>query len=148
MSGYSNRPLYTTQVETIYVEMFKNRSFWRDVEYDLTDALAKRIEIDTPYKIVSSPDRADSQISGQILYIGQSLLTIERERGTALEKEVQIQAVVNWKNLKSGKLLIDNRRVSAAAGYTPLQNQSFNYAARLAANNLAERIVELMEEGW
>ena len=148
MNGYSNESLFSSEVKGVYVEMFENRSFWRGVEYELTDALAKRIEAETPYKIVSSRNRADSIISGQILSIGQSLLSIERETGGALEKEVELQVVVSWKNLKTGELLIDNESVSALGSYSGLQGQSFNYASRLAANKLARRIVELMEEQW
>jgi hypothetical protein len=148
MSSYSNESLFPEEVGGVYVEMFDNQSFWRGVEYELTDALAKRIEAETPYKIVSSRDRADTVISGQLLSIGQSLLSLERERGVALEKEAGLQAVVNWKDLRTGELLIDNRRVSASASYSDLQNQSFNYASRLAANNLAQRIVEIMEKEW
>ena len=54
MSGYSNKSLFPQDVASVYVEMFDNKSFWRGVEYKLTDALAKRIEADTPYKIISS----------------------------------------------------------------------------------------------
>ena len=148
MDGYSEEPLFPAEVGSVYVEMFENESSWRGVEYELTDALAKRIEAETPYKIISSRNLADSVISGQISLIGQSLLSIEREIGTALEKEVELRAVVNWKNLRTGELLIDNRSVSASASYSELQNQSFKYASSLAANNLARMIVELMEKGW
>ncbi len=130
------------------MEMFDSRSFRRGVEYELSDALAKRIEAETPYKIISSRDRADTVISGQILSIGESWVSTEREVGRALEKEVEVRAVVNWKNLKTGELLIDNRSVSASASYSEWQNQSFRYASTLAANNLARRIVELMEKEW
>jgi hypothetical protein len=147
-SGYSNEALYPQDVKSIYVEMFDNRSFWRSVEYELTDALAKRIEAETSYKIVSDRNRADSIISGQILSVGQSVLSLEREVGRALEKEIDLQAVVNWKNLKTGELLIDNRSVAASATYSQFQSQSLAYASALAANNLAERIVELMEKQW
>jgi hypothetical protein len=128
--------------------MFENSSFWRGVEYELTDALAKRIEAETPYKIVSDRDRADTVISGRILRVGQSALSIEREVGRVLEKEVEIRAVVNWKDLRTAKLMVDSRQVSAAAAYTELLNQDFNYAHRVAANNLAQKIVELMEKQW
>jgi len=148
MSGYSNESLFTPEVGSVYVEMFENQTFWRGVEYELTDALAKRIEAETPYKIISSRNRADSVISGQLLSIGQLLLSVERETGTALEKEVELRAVVNWKNLKTGDLLINNQSVIASASYSDLQSQSFKYASNLAANNLAQRIVELMEEEW
>ena len=130
------------------MEMFDSRSFRRGVEYELSDALAKRIEAETPYKIISSRDRADTIISGQILSIGESWVSSEREVGRALEKEVEVRAVVNWKNLKTGELLLDNQSVSASASYSEWQNQSFRYASTLAANNLARRIVELMEKEW
>ncbi|MHC4482356.1 MAG: LPS assembly lipoprotein LptE [Planctomycetota bacterium] len=148
MGGYSNEPLFTPEVGSVYVEMFENQTFWRGVEYELTDALAKRIEAETPYKIISSRNRADSVISGQLISIGQSLLSIEREMGTALEMEMELRAVVNWKNLKTGDLLVDNQAVIASASYSSLQSQSLDYASKLAANNLARRIVELMEEEW
>ncbi len=148
MSGYSNESLLPENIVSVYVKMFENQSFWRGVEYELTDALAKRIEAETPYKIISSRDRADSVISGQIVQVSQSVLSRERETGRALEKQVELRAVVNWKNLKTGELLIDNVSVGASANYSQWQNQSFAYGATLAANNLARRIVELMEKEW
>ena len=130
------------------MEMFDNQSFRRGVEYELSDALAKRIEAETPYKIISSRDRADSIINGQIVSIDESVLSIEREVGRALEKEVQLTAVVSWKNLKTGELLIDNQSVSAQATFSEFQMQDFSYASALAANNLAQKIVELMQKKW
>ncbi len=148
MAGYSDQTLFPEEVESVYVEMFDNQSFWRDVEYQLTDALAKRIEAQTPYKIVSSRDRADTVISGQITSIGQSLLSSERKTGRALEKEVVLNVVVNWKNLQTGELLLDSESVEAAASYSQWQSQSFDYASTLAANKMAQKIVEAMEKPW
>ena len=148
MSGYSNESLFPDDVQTVYVEMFDNRSFRRGVEFELTDALAKRIEAQSPYKIVSDRNRADTIIGGQITSIGNAALNVERETGRALEKELTLTAVVNWKNLKTGELLIDSRSIDASASYSDWQNQGFDYASTLAANNLAERIVEQMEKGW
>jgi hypothetical protein len=148
MSGYSNKSLFPEKIGSVYVEMFDNRSFRRGVEYELTDALAKRIEAETPYKIISSRDRADTVISGQIVSVEESWLSTERQTGRALEKEVELRAIVNWENLKTGELLIDNQSVSASAAYSEWQEQGFRYGATLAANNLARRIVELMEKEW
>jgi hypothetical protein len=146
--AYSNESLYTDEVGSVYVEMFESRSFRRGVEYDLTNAVAKRIEAETPYKVISSRDRADSVLSGQIMRVGEMVLTTERQLGRGLEKEVEVQAVVSWKNLKTGELLIDNKAVSASASYSEWQNQGFDYGSALAANKLAQRIVELMEAEW
>jgi hypothetical protein len=148
MGGYSNESLFPQEVNTVCLKMFDNRTFRRGVEFELSDALAKRIEAQTPYKIVSSEDRADTVMDGQIVTITESALSLERELGSVLEKEVELCAVVNWKNLKTGELLIANRQVSASASYSPYQKQDFAYASSLAANNLALKIVELMEKRW
>lgn len=148
LKSYSNKSLFPDDVVSVYVKMFDNKSFRRGIEYELTDALAKRIETDTPYKVVSSPDRADTVLSGHIENVSPSIYTTDRETGRALEKAVELRAIVNWKNLKTGDLLVDSKEVRAAASYSEWQNQSTNYASTLAANNLAQRIVEVMEKQW
>lgn len=147
-TGYTNASLFPVDVNNVYLEMFDNRSFRRGIEFTLSDALAKRIEVDTPYKLVSDRDRADSVLSGQILNAGEGILTIERNIGRALEKEVVLTAVVSWKSMKDGKLMINSRTVTAAAGYSEFQGQDFAYASALAANKLAQSIVQLMENPW
>ena len=146
--GYSNQSLYPADVESVCVQMFDNDSFRRGVEYELTDAIAKRIEALTPYKVISSSDRADTVISGRIKSVDTMVLSVERQTGRALEKEVRVTAVVKWENLKTGKYLLDNETVSAAATFSEWQNQSFEYASTLAANKLAQKIVEKMEIKW
>jgi len=148
LGGYSNESLFPRDVETVRLEMFDNQTFRRGVEYEVSDALSKRIEADTPYKIVTNPDRADTVIGGQLVSIEEVALSVDRDVGTVLESEVLLQAVVNWKNLKTGDLMIDHRTVSASASYSAYQLQDFKYASTLAANNLARKIVELMEGGW
>lgn len=148
IAGYSNEPLFPRDVDSVCLKMFDNQSFRRGVEYELSDALAKRIEAETPYKIISNEDLADTVISGQITAIGESALSTDRDIGSVLEKEVELQAVVTWKNLKTGEMLIDHREVSASASYSEYQMQDFKYASALAANNLAQKIVELMERNW
>ncbi len=147
-TGYSNTSLFPDDVDSVYVEMFDNRSFRRGTEFTLSNALAKRIEAQTPYKVVSSRDRADSIMGGQLVAIGESILTLERDLGRPLEKEVILTAVVNWKSLKSGRLMINNQTVTAVASYSEFQGQDFTYASAVAANKLAEKVVQLMENPW
>ena len=148
MAGYSNESMFPEEVDSVCLEMFDNRTFRRGVEYELSDALAKRIELDTPYKIISDSDRADTVMNGQIVTISQLPLSTDRDVGSVLEREVELRAVVNWKNLKTGQLMIDHVIVSASASYSTYQQQDFKYASTLAANNLARKIVELMENKW
>lgn len=146
--GYSNQSLYPADIKSVCVKMFYNDSFRRGVEYELTDALAKRIEAATPYKIISSTERADTVISGRIKAVDTILLSAERQTGRSLEKEVRLTATVKWENLKTGKYLLDNETIIASAAFSEFQGQSFDYAASLAANKLAEKIVEKMEKKW
>jgi len=146
--GYSTESLYPSNVRSVRVEMFDNQTFWRGIEYPLSNSLSKRIEALTPYKVITSKDRADTVISGQIVSVGQNVLVLERQIGRTLENEVKLSAVVNWQDLKTGQMLIDNETVEASASYSPWLDQSFEYAYTLAANKLADNIVEQMEKKW
>ena len=145
---YQNGWLYPADIETVYVEMFDSSDFRRGREYVLTDAICKRIETDTPYKIVSDVNVADTILSGQINAIYQGVLTGERYEGNPLELEAIVTVTVSWKNLRTGDLLIDNEHVSAWASYSTQLGQSFDYASNVAANRAAQRVVELMEVEW
>ncbi len=144
---YSNTWLYPSEVSTVYVEMFDSRSFRRGHEYTLTDAICKRIEAETPYKIVSDRDEADTILSGQ-LAIYSGVLAWERYEGKPMEMETTVAVSVSWKNLRTGELLVNNENVTASASYSDPLGQTFDYSANLAVNRAAQRVVELMEITW
>jgi len=148
LKGYSNDWIYPKGVTTVYVEMFDTGSFRRGYEYVLTDAICKRIEAQTPYKIVSDMDRADTVLSGQLLGISSSVLATERFSSTPLESEANAIVTVNWKNLRTGELLINNERTHAFASFSTRLGQDFDYGAKVAVNRAAQKVVELMEESW
>ena len=148
MSGYSNKSLFPEDINTICLKMFDNRTFWRNIEYDLTDALAKQIEVSTPYKIISDNDLADTVMTGQITDVSKSVLMTDRDTGMAQEIELTIRAIVSWKNLKTGDLLCDNMEIIASGSYSTALGQNQAYASKLAANKLALKIIKLMENKW
>lgn len=147
-SGYSNEWLYPEDISSVYVEMFDSPSLRRGHEYALTDAIAKRIEAETPYKIVSDRSKADTVLSGRIGSIGVAVLTGERETGRPLERQFQIGAVVNWKNVKTGELLINGEPAAGSVSFSTFQEQGSDYASAVATNRLAEQIVEMMQKAW
>ena len=148
MAGYTNDWLYRRDVTTVYVEMFDTTSFRRGHEYVLTDAICKRIESETPYKIVSDRDAAETVLSGRMGSIRSSVLARDRYSGRPLENEARFIVSVNWKNLETGELLINGAEASASASYSPQLGQDFDYAAKTATNRVAERVVELMQTNW
>jgi hypothetical protein len=148
LEGYANDWLYPQDVQTVYVEMFDTQSFRRGHEYVLTDAICKRIESETPYKIVSDRDVAETVLSGQLGAIRSSVLARDRFSGRSLENEAQVIVTVSWKNLETGELLINGEKANASATYSTQLGQDFDYAAKVAVNRAAERVVELMQTKW
>ena len=57
--GYSAVSPFPSGISTVCVEIFKNNTFDREVEFELADAIIKQIEARTPYK-VTPPARADT----------------------------------------------------------------------------------------
>lgn len=145
--GYQNGWLHRSDVQTVYVEMFDTRSFRRGYEFTLTDAICKRIEAQTPYKIVSDRERADTVLSGQMI-IRNMVLSVDRYTGRPLEFESGVAVIVTWKDLRTGRLLIDRQEVMATATYSDQLGQTIDYSLNRAANKAAVRVVELMEIPW
>ena len=146
-SGYQNSWPYPEQIQTVYVEMFDTSSFRRGHEYVLTDAICKRIEAQTPYKIVSDRNIADSVLSGK-MGINSSVLATDYYSGKPIEKETLVNVKVTWKNLKTGELLISGESVHASGTYSAQLGQTFEYSVNRAVNKAAVRVVELMENPW
>ncbi len=145
--GYQNSWLYPQDVKTVYVEMLDTSGFRRGYEYELTDAICKQIESQTPYKIVSDRNVADSVLSGR-LGIGTGILAGDPYTGRALQNESLVTVTVMWKNLKTGQLLIDNESVSASNSYSTQLGQTVDYSISRAANKAAQKVVERMQTPW
>src|SRR6202795_1355676 len=58
--------LYAPDVTTVYVPMIESGSYRRDLGERLTEAVAKEIELKTPYKLVGTP-AADSILQIRLL---------------------------------------------------------------------------------
>ncbi len=147
-SGYTNSSLHPRGISTVYVEMFDSRSFRRGHEYELTDAVCKRIETDSPYKIVSDRNVADSVLSGMITSIGNRNISYERNTGRVFEKSAYVIVSVQWKNLKNNEIMIENETVNASAAFSDFVGQNLEYSSKVALNTAAEKIVELMQAEW
>src|SRR4051812_4723943 len=72
--GYTTKPNYDTCIKTIYVPIFENKTFKRGMEFDLTRAVVREIEWKTPYKVVSDPSKADTELTGTIIAFNKNIL--------------------------------------------------------------------------
>ncbi len=146
--GYTSAPLHPTDIETVCVQMFQSESFRREVEFELTSAVCRQIELRTPYKVVADAQRADTVLYGVITSISEKTLIHQRDLDRPLENQYLVNVKVTWKDLRTGRLILDNQKLESAGQYYPLLAESTTAATRSAVDDLAVRIVEGMEAPW
>lgn len=145
--GYSTKSLYTRAYKTVSVPIFKNKTFRREWEFRLTEAIDKNIESRTPYKLTSQ-DKADTILTGEIVEIYEDVLT--RRFRTNLPRENQLTVAVNftWKD-RNGRLLVERREFNRASTEIPQIGERVEDAEQLAIERLAAAIVEQMQiQDW
>src|SRR4051794_4238908 len=71
--GYSIRPPYSDNVRTVYVPVFKSNSFRRDINLMLTRRIQEEIMNRTPFKVVGSPEGADTTLEGTITFVDKNV---------------------------------------------------------------------------
>src|ERR687884_259892 len=76
--GYTTRPNYDTSIRTVRVPIFKNftmrDSTRQGLEFDLTKAVVREIELKTPYKVVGADCDADTELTGTIVAYNKGIL--------------------------------------------------------------------------
>ncbi|MHC5137423.1 MAG: hypothetical protein ACYSN7_02600, partial [Planctomycetota bacterium] len=76
------------------------------------------------------------------------VLATDRYSAKPIEQETLVNVRVTWKDLKTGRLLIDGEKVYASSSYSQPLGQTFDYSIDRAVNKVAVRVVELMETPW
>lgn len=105
--GYATAPNYDKRIKTVRIKIFKNPTFWSVVpvpglEMQLTQALVRAIETNTPYKVVAGD--ADTEISGSIISFIKLALNYN-QLNEQRDVETTLTASVVWKNLRTGEIL-------------------------------------------
>ncbi len=145
--GYTTTPLYNRSIHTIAVPIFANKTFRREWEFRLTEAIDKNIEFRTPYKI-SRERPADTVLSGEIVDIQENVLT--RRFGTILPRENQVTVVVNftWRDARTGRVLVERRGFNRSSTEIPQTQERVDDAEQLAIERLAAAIVDQLQTDW
>ena len=99
--GYSSRPNYDCNIHTVYVPIFKNRTMYQHVEDDLTRVVIQEIEAKTPFKVVNSPNLADTELLGTIVIINKSLINTN-QIGEVREAQTMMTVELIWLDRRPG----------------------------------------------
>ena len=146
--GYSSKRPFASDIETVHVEMLHSREFRRELEFYLTEALVKRIEMDTPYRIADKKD-ADTVFSGEILEVRQNVLGHQYKTDDPREIGATVAMRYRWTDQRTGEILVERPCFVHTDAYIPPAGESFiKGVAVRGLDRMAERIVETMETGW
>ena len=118
--GYTTRPNYDTSIRTVRVPIFKNNTLRRGLEFDLTRAVVREIELKTPYKVVSANCDADTELTGTIFSYNKNILN-RNQLNEVREAETTLAVELVWKDLRTGEILTRPRRgeTTPAAPFLP-----------------------------
>jgi hypothetical protein len=170
--GYTTRPNYDRGIKTVRVPIFENATIWRGLEFDLTQAVIREIELRTPYKVVSAECNADTELKGKIISFNKLLLN-RNQLNEVREAETTLAVELSWRDLRSGEVLSAPRPkepgypfppppapgeppppppppvlVQSVATFIPEVGESITTAQKRNVDRLAVSIVSMMETPW
>lgn len=145
--GYSTARPFPDGIRTVHVQMLHSREFRRELEFALTEAITKRIEMDMPYRIAPLT-RADTIFTGEILEVRNRTFGDDFDTQLPRETASTITLAFRWKDLRTGKILVERQRFVSTASYIPPVGETFATGMVRGLDRLAEEIVETMESAW
>jgi hypothetical protein len=155
---FGNNTLYASNVRTIYVPMIQCDSYRTtpaiDIGERLTEAVCKEIENRTPFKVVGSPEGADSVLTGRVVADTKRML-VESPTDQSRNVEMNYQVLVTWADrggtvIASGDVPMPAATVDVgqSASLVPEYGRSVASTQQEAIGGLAKQVVDLMEEPW
>ena len=83
-------------IQEVYIRPLENRTPRSQVEQELTRAIAEELVQRQRFTVVGSPEEADAEISGAVVFYGATPVTFDAE-GRATEYEIAITAQIVFK---------------------------------------------------
>ncbi len=147
--GYAAVSVYPDNISTVAVNIFKNDSFLREIEFELADALVKEIEARSPYKVTSS-SRADTILTGTVRNVQRDLLS--KSRLTGLSEEVLLSVTIDfkWTDQRTGRSLVQRESFTGNAPFFPSRptGELIELGEFAVVQLLARDIVNQMQANW
>ena len=148
-SGYRFGSTFDESIKTIAVPIFSNNTLQRGLEVQLTESLSKQIRSQTPWTLVKS-SQADTTLAGVIT--SHRLTQISQAPRTGLVQEQAVRVTVNfeWRDNRSGDIIVARNNFSATATFAPQRgvSQRIEDAERQAIQELAEDLVAQLRTNW
>ncbi|MBM4002337.1 MAG: hypothetical protein FJ295_03490 [Planctomycetes bacterium] len=155
-AGYQlgNRSLYRSDIRTVYLPVIESDSLRRNLGERLTEALIRDIELNTPYKVVATPD-ADSTLQCR-LQDDRKRLLVETRTDEPRSLEWGTSVDVSWVD-RQGQPLMQRSQypvpgaalaVAQETSFVPEAGQSVVTAQQESMERLARQIRIAMQLWW
>jgi Lipopolysaccharide-assembly len=153
--GYAVGNAFQAPVETVSVSIVGSESFRRGLEFQLTDAIHREIQLRWPSLRIVHDGQADTRLVGRIIQAEKYPLT-PTQFDDPRELEFQLAVDVRWEDLRTGEVVAcqcipispDAIGLVSTATFAPETGQSRATAERKAVEITARQIVDLMETPW
>jgi len=137
--------LYPDGADQVHVPWFSNDTFYKDVEFELTEAVVAEI-LSSPGLKLSSRETAEVLLSGRVLDVRQRVLSEDPSQSpTSTNTSVTVE--VKLIDARTGSIL-KQRRLTGRGFFAPQSNEDLAFAQREAFRYLARDIVRLFEEDF
>lgn len=149
--GYIVGSEFPSEVRSVYVPVFDSNLFRRGVEFQLTEAVQREIQMRTPYRLVKEP-QADTKLTGKLVEYRKDLLG-ETKFDDPRELQLSLVVEMRWEDLRTGEILAeqliplstDALLLTSTAELAPEVGHSLATSQQDAVDRLARQIVNAME---
>jgi hypothetical protein len=144
--GYVHKSLLPGDVKSVQINIFDNESDRPDLELTVTKAIVNEVSSATDLKLTDT--NPDSILKGTLVERpNRSLIT--SEVGVVTTGDVTLEVDLVWTDARTnGEIPLRTKKVVASATYDVLRGESRALAVQKAADLLAKRVVEAMQEEW
>lgn len=148
--GYTLRAPFDESIRTVYVPIFRSHSFRDDINIRLQEELVKEIEDRTTYRVVDDPERADTILSGTVLYTTK-YTSVVNPNNYPRQLFAELTVEVSWEDLRTPSdpdKPPPTVRFSETVPFFPEPGETAFLAYQEAIRRAAVDIVNMMEEPW
>ena len=135
--------IYREDRDTVFVSYFSNETFYKDVEFDLTEDVVAEI-LSSPGLKLSTKEAAKVLLSGRILDVQQHVLSENAEQ-VVTSTNTTVTVEVKLIDARTGAVL-EKRKLSGRGQSVPGRNEDLAFARQEAFRFLARDIVRMFEE--
>ena len=154
--GYhvGTKSLFGQDIKTVYIPVFESDIERPGVAERLTEAVCKRIEAKSPYKVVGRPD-ADSVLTGKIASEKRGM-GLSNRFGDIRQQQGTLSVFITWKDRRNQELRQfeaipwneSSASVHATNYFLPEYGQSVATSEMEQIDRIADQIVGMMEIPW